>query len=558
MAEREGHIMQRVSRLVGRGLVGGSLIAFACGLSAAAQAQVTLGSLVQITQGDPFSTCTADQVKSQEKAFGSTLFSNTVIEPWAAVDPTNPTHLLVAHQQDRWSDGGSRGLTGDLSTDSGSTWSDTIPNGVTECTGGNFGRASDPWVTFALDGTAFFFSLVLDPAQFSTPFGARNSGLLVSRSTDGAKSWGAPTVLLRTKSSHVLNDKNSITADPVSTSHVYAVWDQLSVFPTNGGQDQANQLLAANDGVVIARELAGLLTAAAGGAPSFKFSFTGPTFLSTTADTGVTWSAARTIFDPGTNSQTIDNLIVVRPNGDVLDFFTVINFTGAPGILSIGHIVSTDHGATWSGPTFASDIRVAKVISPDSGQPIRDASILYSVAGDPNSNAIYLVWQDDRLDPALCTTPAGTIPVDRIAFSQSLDGGVTWSSPVRINQTPSNSTHPCREQAFIPAVVVAGDGTVVVTYYDFRNDTNTPAGFEATDYFAITCTGSCTTTSNWKETQLTTSSFNILDAPAVASGHFLGDYMGLAASGTKTVFPVFGMPVRPNETADFVREMTLP
>jgi hypothetical protein len=418
-------------------------------------------------------------------------------------------------------------------------------------------------VTFTPGGTAFFFSLVLDPAQPLTPFGARNSGLLVSRSTDGAATWGAPTTLLQNKSSHVLNDKNSITADPTEggAGHVYAVWDQLSVFPS-AGSSQADQLLAANDGVVIARELAGLLTASAGGAPSFKFSFTGPTFFSTTANDGDTWSPAGPIFQPGIDAQTIDNIIVVPPSGNVLDFFTAINVSGSPGLISIGHIVSTDRGSTWSGPTFASDIQVVGVVTPDTGQPIRDASILYSVAVDPNSGTIYLVWQDDRLTlPATCTTPAGSIPVDGIRFSQSTDGGATWSPPVQINQTPVNATNPCRQQAFIPAVVAAGDGTVVVTYYDFRNDTNTPTGFEATDYFALFCkpTGPkpCSTASNWKnEARLTDNSFNILDAP-VARGHFLGDYMGLAASGT-TVFPVFGAAVGHDLTAEFVREITLP
>ena len=559
--------MRRVSRIAGRVLMGGGLIALVCAAGGGAQAGVTLGTLVQITQGDPFSTCTADQVKSQEKAFGSMFFPGTAIEPWVAIDPTN-SNLLVAHQQDRWTDGGARGLAGNLSTDSGAHWVDTIPNGVTECTGGVFGRASDPWVTFTPGGTAFFFSLVLDPAQPLTVFGARNSGMLVSRSTDGAQTWSAPTALIRTKSSHALNDKNSITADPTKggAGHVYAVWDQLSVFPTTGGDAQVDQLLASNDGVVIARELAGLLMAAAGGAPSFKFSFTGPTFFSTTADDGVTWSAARTIFDPGTNAQTIDNLVVVPPSGDVLDFFTAINFTGsptAPGVVSIGHIVSTDMGATWSGPSFASDIQVVKVVTPDSGEPVRDASILYSVAVDPTSGAIYLAWQDDRFSAATnpattCTTPSGTILVDGIAFSQSLDGGVTWSAPVQINQTPAN-TNPCRQQAFIPAVVVAGDGTVVVTYYDFRNDTGT-GGVEATDYFAVYCTANCSSASSWvgNEAQLTTTSFNILDAPSVgAEGHFLGDYMGLAASG-KNVFPVFGQAVGANQTAEFVREVTVP
>jgi hypothetical protein len=173
---------------------------------------------------------------------------------------------------------------------------------------------------------------------------------------------------------------------------------------------------------------------------------------------------------------------------------------------------------------------------------------------------IYLAWQDDRFSPfptVECTTPTGSIPVDSIAFSQSLDRGATWSAPIKINATPPNA-NPCRQQAFIPAVVASGDGNfVVVTYYDFRNDTNTPAGFEATDYFAIFCdtTSNCSKPANWgNELRVTNSSFNILDAPE-AGGHFLGDYMGLAASGPSTTYPVFGIATGKNTTAEFTRAL---
>jgi len=42
----------------------------------------------------------------------------------------------------------------------------------------------------------------------------------------------------------------------------------------------------------------------------------------------------------------------------------------------------------------------------------------------------------------------------------------------------------------------------------------------------------------------------------VAGGHFLGDYMGLAASGSMTVYPVFGIATGKNVTADFTRSIT--
>jgi hypothetical protein len=231
---------------------------------------------------------------------------------------------------------------------------------------------------------------------------------------------------------------------------------------------------------------------------------------------------------------------------------------------SIEYVFSSNKGKIWSTPVFVQDISVVGVVTPDSGQPVRDASILFAVSANPVSGAIYVAWQDFRFlsppptFPTTCTTPTGTIPVDSIAFSQSTNGGVTWSAPIMINQTPPNS-NACRQQAFIPAVVATGDGkAVVVTYYDFRNDTNTPTGFEGTDYFAVICTvaSDCSKPASWgHEQRLTTASFNILDAP-VARGHFLGDYMGLAASGPTTAYPVFGIATGPNTTAEFTRKIS--
>ncbi|TDN64022.1 hypothetical protein B0G77_7725 [Paraburkholderia sp. BL10I2N1] len=559
---------RRLSSFVSQGLAGGSAVALMCAFCPGAQAQ-TLGPLVQVAAGDPFSGCTADQVHKQETAFGSILYPATSIEPWVASDPTNPSRLLVGHQQDRWSDGGSRGLVGVVSNDAGSNWTNTIPSGVTDCTGGKFRRASDPWVDFAKDGTAFFFSLVLDPAKPTTPFGTRRSGMMVSRSVDHAATWQAPVTLISNSTQDVLNDKNSLTADPTANGLVYAVWDQLRVFPaTTAGA----QMLAQGEGVAIARKLlnstagASLVCAPvtkspckAASAQAVTFNTVGPTFFSRSLDNGVTWSTAAPIYQPGTNNQTIDNIVQVLPDGTVLDFFTAIGVT-ATG-LDIGYIRSTDKGAHWSGPAFASDIQVVGVVTPDTGQPVRDASILYSVAVNRVTGAIYLAWQDDRFSTATCTTPTGSIPVDGIYFSESRDRGATWSAPVMVNKTPANATNPCRQQAFIPAVVASGDGqSIVVTYYDFRNDTNTPAGFEGTDYFALFCSTAtdCANSANWHhEKRLTTTSFNILNAP-VAAGHFLGDYMGLAASGPDNVYPVFGIATGLNVTAEFTRKITLP
>ncbi len=557
-------MINRIKRLFSRRLASGGLLGSVCaiGLASSGLAQ-TVGPLVQVTGADPFAACTADKVDQQETTYGSVLYPNTTIEPWVAADPTNASRLIVGHQQDRWSDGGARGLVGVVSNDGGATWADSIPQGVTECDGGAGARASDPWTAIANDGTAFFLSLALDPAKSTTPAGARKSAMLVSRSSDNGATWGSPVELIANNTPHVLNDKNSITADPTANGFVYAVWDQLSVFPASQGA----ALLAGNQGAPLARALINSTAGASavcvpfnkppckGGAPFYKFSFTGPSILSRSANNGANWGASTAIYSPGTNAQTINNLVQVTPNGTAYDFFTAINVT--PAGVSIGFLQSTNKGLGWSGPSFATDIQVAGVVSPDSGSPLRDASILFSVAVNHVNGAIYLAWQDDRFTSALCTTPTGTIPVDGVGFTQSLDGGVTWSAPIMINQTPVNA-NPCRQQAFIPAVVATGDGAaLVVTYYDFRNDTGA-SGFEAADYFAVICNtaSDCSKAGSWgNEQPLTATSFNILDAP-IARGHFLGDYMGLAASGPTTVYPVFGIATGPNVTADFTRKIS--
>jgi hypothetical protein len=545
----------RCIRSIRGALVGLAALPLAWAASASAD-QLRVGPLVQVTKGDPFANCTADNVAGQEAANGSTLFPNTAIEPSIAVDPTDFEKVLVGHQQDRWSDGASRGSVGVLSrADDLDDWHNTIPPGVTQCTGGSFVRASDPWVAYANDGTAFFFHLTTDPAA-GTPFASSRTGMLMSRSTDHGLTWQPPTALIDETTTQALNDKDSVTTDWTRTGNAYAVWDRLSLVTTPGAAAAALPQLG-SEGVVIARkrmERMRLQTAeAAAAAPTTVTSF-GPTLLSRTINNGVTWSKPAIIYDPGPNNQTINNIVQVTPDGAVYDFFTsLIGPTAA-----IGFVKSTDKGVTFGGPVTAQVIPGNSVVSPDSGEAVRDAAILYSVAVNKRTGALYIVWQDSRFTTATCTTPgAGTIPVDSIAFSQSLDGGVTWSTPIQVNQTPINA-NACRQQAFIPTIAVANDGRhLAVTYYDFRNDTNTPAGNEATDYFAAECdVGSdCSKAKSWGgEVRMTDVSFNILNAP-FAEGLFLGDYMGLSGLESSSFVPIFGIATAPNLTADFTRRI---
>jgi len=287
----------------------------------------------------------------------------------------------------------------------------------------------------------------------------------------------------------------------------------------------------------------------------FGLGFKGPAYFSRTTNGGQSWEPAHAIYDPGANNQTIANQIVVLPSGTVIDFFTeILNFrnndhNGLGFNFNLALIRSFDQGATFQ--TKPQPIRAARIFSsgtvtPDKKEPVRDASILFDVAVDRNNGNLYAVWQDRRFRG-----------VEEVAFAMSTDGGVSWTTPVRVNQTPDNATNALRQQAFVPSVAVNDAGVVTVTYYDFRNDGTIG---ELTDHWAVFCSPAaedCGVAANWgDEVRLTDVSFDILKAP-IARGHFLGDYMGLATSGNDEL-PVFGIADGPDETSIFIRRILGP
>jgi hypothetical protein len=102
-------------------------------------------------------------------------------------------------------------------------------------------------------------------------------------------------------------------------------------------------------------------------------------------------------------------------------------------------------------------------------------------------------------------------------ISKSTDGGRRWTPLKAIDQTPG-------PHAFNQTLQVAGDGTVAVLYYDFRNNTAAP-GLPTDVWLTQSTDGGAT----WAE-QHVTGPFDMKLAPT-ALGAFLGD-MGLEAIGS--------------------------
>src|SRR5207245_11642276 len=140
------------------------------------------------------------------------------------------------------------------------------------------------------------------------------------------------------------------------------------------------------------------------------------------------------------------------------------------------------------------------------GDPTRAAGRAPAIAADRTGRTIYAAWQETR-----------SSAVHEAALSMSSDGGVTWSAPIKLNQTPRNP-NPADEQAFVPQVQVAADGSVAVTYYDFRF--NDPSPGVPTDAWIVRCASDCGNPASWHdEARLSPAYFDIEQAPA-ARGPF--------------------------------------
>src|SRR5512141_2539426 len=91
---------------------------------------------------------------------GGTLYANAEVEPHLVADPRDAAHLVAAWQQDRWSNGSARALMAAASFDGGATWSvHALPfsacAGEGPGRGGEYLRATDPWLAVGADGTVY-------------------------------------------------------------------------------------------------------------------------------------------------------------------------------------------------------------------------------------------------------------------------------------------------------------------------------------------------------------------------------------------------------------------
>lgn len=116
---------------------------------------------------------------------------------------------------------------------------------------------------------------------------------------------------------------------------------------------------------------------------------------------------------------------------------------------------STDDGQTWS--PF---VKVATVGVIPSGQlpntTFRDGIVEHFAASPSYPGHVYMAWEE-----------WDGVQMD-VMFSQSTDGGDTWSAPLKVNDNTAEAT-----DQFQPSIAAGPDGAVAIAFYDRRE--NCPA-----------------------------------------------------------------------------------
>ena len=305
-----------------------------------------------------------------------TAQAETQTEPYVAVNPDNPKHLVAGWQETRFTNGAARALGVAVSTNGGRQWSDALIPNLSVADGGEWWRASDPWPTFGTDGVVYYNSLVVGDGMGTGPRGS--SAIAVSTSHDGGFTWGDPVLVARDKAH--FHDKNSMVVDTAPESphrgNVYVGWD---INLLRGGRFGIQRMVA-----------------------------------SRSTDQGATWSKPKRIVQSDTN---IGIIMRVGSDGTLYAVWSGAD-EGDPN-LSIRFAKSTNGGRSFSKPAKIGDLLAVGV------DRFRAGVIIPSFDIDPTTGDLFVTWADARFTG-----------VDQVAMIVSRDGGDTWSAPVRVNDGP--------------------------------------------------------------------------------------------------------------------------
>jgi hypothetical protein len=331
-----------------------------------------------------------------------------------AVDPTNPNHLIGSANDYQLVENSDGTVTetvysrAHVSFDRGETWTNyAIPFPS------KYDATGDPGVAFDADGRAYVSTLGFN-------FNDANilPDVLVSRSTDGGRSWATPKVLTAGSAGpngFVANDKEYIAA----WGHGNAI-----VTYTAFNLDSSGNYISS------------------------------PIFAIVTHDGGATWSTPTQIsgdfvFDQG-------SVPTVAADGNIYVSFMSNDLGVAPNFRDHYMVVKVDPK---TGQAVGSPVVVGLIhdgvhdypINVDGSETYQDSQFrswaFGNITADPtNAQHLAVIWSDTRNNPY----PDGVLPSldpysvttnSDVTVSQSFDGGRMWTSPAAI-QLPNDQFQP--------------------------------------------------------------------------------------------------------------------
>jgi hypothetical protein len=156
-------------------------------------------------------------------------------ETTIAVNPTNPNNVIAGTNDYRvcCDFTALNDATGwaYFSFDGGHTWGNVQVPGLTAETGATgpmkkFDTAGDPAMAFSPDGVAYYANIVFSRVS---PV----SGIVVSTSRDGGRTWSEPNLVTYTNAANFIHDKEWIAAGP--NGRVTVTWTRFNLGPQASG-----------------------------------------------------------------------------------------------------------------------------------------------------------------------------------------------------------------------------------------------------------------------------------------------------------------------------------
>jgi hypothetical protein len=396
-----------------------------------------------------------------------------------AVNPRDPANLITGANDWNYNDG----CAVNASFDGGRTWTRTLPRGfipgITRFTDdplvagtGAYDFGGDPAVAFGPDGTAYFACFGY---QATPPYGV---ALLLSRSTDGGRSWtpgGARPLTL------------------------------VSAFTGDGHARGGTGQFPDHEAIHVARDGTIYVTWA-------QFNGNGshsPVYVATSRDGGASFGAPVKVTSGSVRSDQDQRVVTDPATGTA--YLTFDNSVQGGKGTAMFVSASRDRGATWSAPVrFATFQNPVCLFPPGcfniSGAPFRGPGSYPAPAFDPTTNRLYVAYTD---------IVGGTAQI--LLTSAAVSDLTTWSAPQVV--APAGADRINVEMSIEPA-----SGRIDL----MANDRS----WSANALFDVTYFGSADHGVTWSVRRVTKTSWDPSQY-GVPSGAgvrpFIGDYDGIVS-----------------------------